>query len=229
MKCTAVVFDLFGTLIDSFTTAEYNQAVYDMAELVAAPAAEFFRLWTDTFDQRAKGHFRSTGECIEHICRELGIRAELEQIKQAEQVRLDLTRRTFVPRAGSLETLSALKSRGYKIGLITDCPIEVPTLWPETPFVSLIDVAVFSCIAGLKKPDPRIYLLACEQLGVTPDECLYVGDGGSRELSGAAAVGMHPVLIRLPDDDRRDPHRVDAEDWSGPRISKIGDVLLLLT
>ncbi len=228
MKYRAVVFDLFGTLIDSFSTAEYNQAVCDMAALVAVPRAEFFRLWMDTFDLRAKGHFKTTGLCIEHICRELGIQADAAQIALAEQVRLDLTCRTFVPRDGSLETLRELRSRGHKIGLISDCPVEVPVLWPQTPFASLIDVPIFSCVAGLKKPDPRIYLLTCERLRVGPNECLYVGDGGSRELSGAAAVGMHPVLIRLADDDQRDPHRVDAEDWSGPRISKISEVLTFL-
>jgi len=44
-----------------------------------------------------------------------------------------------------------------------------------------------------------MYRLACTGLAVTPAECLYVGDGGSGELTGAAAVGMRPVL--LADDD----------------------------
>lgn len=41
------------------------------------------------------------------------------------------------------------------------------------------------------KPDPAIYLLACRRLGVAPEDCVFVGDGGDRELEGAAAVGMY--------------------------------------
>ena len=74
---------------------------------------------------------------------------------------------------------------------------------------------LFSCQVGLKKPDPRIYRLACDQLGVPPERCLYIGDGSSRELSGAAAVGMHPVMLRAVHEDLRDAHHIDAEEWQG--------------
>jgi len=91
-------------------------------------------------------------------------------------------------------------------------------------------VAVLSSSAGVKKPDPRIYQLAVEQLAVEPKDCLYIGDGDSQELTGAAQVGMHPVLIRVPDEDSTDVYRVDAEaeDWDGPVISSLKEVLPLL-
>jgi len=54
---------------------------------------------------------------------------------------------------------------------------------------------VFSCEVGLAKPDPAIYHLAAARLGVEPAECLFVGDGGSDELSGAGAAAMTPVLL----------------------------------
>jgi len=51
-----------------------------------------------------------------------------------------------------------------------------------------------------EKPDPRIYHLALERLKVKPQDCLYVGDGSSHELTGARKVGMHPVQIHVPDE-----------------------------
>ena len=56
------------------------------------------------------------------------------------------------------------------------------------------------------KPDPAIYLLACNQLDVPPSRCLFVGDGGDNELSGAMQVGMTTVQVpsyreRIPDAD----------------------------
>jgi putative hydrolase of the HAD superfamily len=52
---------------------------------------------------------------------------------------------------------------------------------------------VLSCETGLVKPDPEIFKLCAARLGVRPEDCLYVGDGGSDELRGASTVGMTPV------------------------------------
>jgi len=78
------------------------------------------------------------------------------------------------------------------------------------------------------KPDARIYRLACEQLEVKPQECLYVGDGSSHELTGASRVGMHAVLIRVPYEDTYDAHRIDTEEWNGSTISALREVPGLL-
>lgn len=52
-------------------------------------------------------------------------------------------------------------------------------------------------MVGLKKeaknPDPDIYYRITQELGVRREECLYVGDGGCRELFTAKEIGMHPV------------------------------------
>jgi putative hydrolase of the HAD superfamily len=91
----------------------------------------------------------------------------------------------------------------------------------------MFDIAVFSCTEGVKKPDLQIYKLAAEKLGVRPEDCLYIGDGSSNELTGAAAVGMHPVLIVDPEEDRAGTHRIDSEgeEWKGPVISSFSEVL----
>jgi len=133
----------------------------------------------------------------------------------------------MLPRPGAIEMLAHLKLEGYKTGLITDCSAEVPAIWKDTPFIDLFDVAIFSCSVGIKKPDPRIYQLSVNQLGIKPQECLYVGDGSSRELSGAMRVGMDPVLIRTLDDPI-DAHQIEAEEWNGRIISSLKDVLVLI-
>ena len=124
--------------------------------------------------------------------------------------------------------MEALRERGYRLALISDCSLEVPMLWEETAFAGLIDAPVFSCVVGIKKPDPQIYHLACEKLGVGARDCLYVGDGSSDELAGASKVGMRPVLIRTPYEEDSGKYRIRAQDWSGTRISKLSEVLSLL-
>jgi putative hydrolase of the HAD superfamily len=76
----------------------------------------------------------------------------------------------------------------------------------------------------MKKPDPRIYDLVCRQLGVEPDRCLYVGDGSSRELTGAREVGMTPILISVPTD-QYFVEREDASEWTGPVVESLSEVL----
>jgi putative hydrolase of the HAD superfamily len=133
----------------------------------------------------------------------------------------------LVPLPEALDMLSSLKEQGMKIGLVSDCSSEVPRIWPDTPFDQLFDITVFSCTEGVKKPDSQIYKLAADKLGVDPEDCLYIGDGSSNELTGAAAVGMHPVLIIDPEEDRTGTHRVDfeGEEWDGPVISSFDKVL----
>jgi epoxide hydrolase-like predicted phosphatase len=59
-------------------------------------------------------------------------------------------------------------------------------------FEDLVDDIVYSHEAGMSKPDPRIYALACTRLGVRPDETVFVDDTDYC-VAGAREVGMHAV------------------------------------
>src|SRR6185437_12551140 len=115
-----------------------------------------------------------------------------------------------------------------KTCVVSDCSPELPQIWKETPFAPMFDAAVFSCEVGVRKPNPKIYLEACGRLGVEPDECLFVGDGGSGELTGAAALGMNAVrLARYGEQNNADIHRIDGEEWQGRTIHGFKEVLIL--
>ena len=78
------------------------------------------------------------------------------------------------------------------------------------------------------KPDPPIYAETCRRLSVEPADCLYVGDGSDRELTGALEVGMTPVLLRVSLGDTYDSSRPDVEQWRGLAVSSLSDVPGLL-
>lgn len=230
MKYEAVIFDLFGTLIDKLSLRKHRDVLGQMASVLSIPSDEFIKLWFDTFDMRGLGTFQSLESNVEYICRKLEVNAEDDKITQAAKINREYTARSMKPRPYATELLSYLKSRGYKAGLITNCGTEIPRILNDMPFISLIDVAVFSCLEGVQKPAPRIYELAVERLVVKTEDCLYIGDGDCQELTGASQVGMHPVLIRDPDEDSTDVHRVDyeADKWDGPVISSLKEVLTLV-
>jgi len=219
MEYKAVIFDLFGTLVYSFSPEEHLRTLSEMAAALSIPERDFARMWRKTYHKRLRGAFPTIEANIEHICRTLNVEVSPKQIEAAVKVRTELTRRALAPRPDAAMTLKELKASGHKIGLISNCSPDAPPLWGKTPFASLVDAPIFSCMVGCAKPEEKIYLLACERLGVRPEECLYVGDGADGELSGAAAAGMHPVRILAP---YENPAR---EEWQGPTISELREVV----
>jgi putative hydrolase of the HAD superfamily len=137
-------------------------------------------------------------------------------------------RRWFHPRAGAVEVLSALRTRGYPIALVSMCAPDTPALWHSTELAALVDAEVFSSETGLRKPEPAIYLEAASRLDVASDRCVYVGDGAYGELTGAAAVGMHPYLLVDPDLDHAAMLTPERDAWDGATIADLRDVLTFL-
>ncbi len=228
MKYKAVIFDLFGTLVDSFTVPEYFQNLDEMAAILQVPPEGFSKIWRDSFYMRTDGSHRTPEESIRFTCNQMGCTVEEERVQQAAETRLAFTLRTMAPRPGTIATIEEIKRRGYKTALISDCSPETPAVWPQTDFKGIFDAAIFSSEAGVKKPDRRIYLMATDQIGVRPGECLYIGDGSSFELTGALEAGMDTVLIRDPGESA-DSRFIDREeDWEGPRISYLREVLPML-
>ena len=228
MKYKAVIFDLFGTLVDMPSWIESNNILRQMAVVLLVPSDDFVTSWHATFDERMTGIFESYQACIRHICQQLGVDAQDNQIELAASIRFDMTKQEVKSlRDGAKEVLLHLKANGYKTGLISDCSKETTIILRDTPLYSLIDVTVFSCSAGIRKPDPRIYRIAVEGLSVNPQECIYIADGMGQELTRASELGMYAIQIRVPG---KDDHNYDTyrENWDGPVISSLKDVLTLV-
>jgi putative hydrolase of the HAD superfamily len=211
----AVVFDLWDTLVDF--DVEGSLAVQtQMAELLGHDVEKFRQAWNETRATRETGPLAPS---LAAFGADEVLAAELLDLRTAA------ARGWLVPRDGALETLRELGERGIARGLISVCSEEVALLWEETEFAGLFESTVFSCVVGLAKPDPRIYLLACRELGVEPGEALFVGDGANDELAGAERVGMRAVLIHRPG---KEPYWPGALDWPGPRVTSIPEVLELI-
>ena len=225
----AVVFDFFGTLVPNFTVSGHKEVLRQMARATGAPVEGFVEGWLGTFNQRATGVFPTTRSNIEAVCLALNVAPEDHQYEAAVRLRYDFERQQVAPRATAISTLQVLRSLGLKTCLVSDCSPELPQIWPDTPFAPLFDSTVFSCCVKIRKPNREIYIEACRRLKVEPRECLFVGDGGSRELSGATEAGMSAVLLASPDEqDNADTHRVDEEKWTGRKISDLVELLPLL-
>jgi HAD superfamily hydrolase (TIGR01509 family) len=127
-----------------------------------------------------------------------------QQVTRAGEHRRALARRVLnAVSAGTLDVLDSLRENGHLLALISNATSETAEAWPQSPLARCFDVAVFSCDVGLAKPDPAIYRIAAERLGLAPGECVFVGDGADGELAGAAAVGM--TVLRTVEHNDTDP------------------------
>ena len=229
LKYDAVLFDFFGTLVPNFTFSAHKKNLNKVAEKVGAPSEIFIERWFGAFRERVTGEWPDTYSAIRNICNELGVFPDNKQLTSAAEIRFEFMRSNTYPRKDAIETLSQIKELDLKLGLISDCSSELPDAWDQTEFAPYFNVTVFSCKQGTKKPDPLMYETACQSLKIAPEKCLYIGDGGSNELTGALNVGMTPVLLfDLEEESNPDTHRVEGEEWYGPKINTLSEVLGLL-
>src|ERR671934_224671 len=92
--------------------------------------------------------------------------------------------------------LDAIRERGLKTGIVSNAFDPGWILMRDLEEMGLaerLDVAVFSSDVGLRKPHPRIFLRALEELGVEPQHALFVGDRLRQDVGGAHELGMHTV------------------------------------
>jgi putative hydrolase of the HAD superfamily len=141
------------------------------------------------------------------LCRRLGIADESERIARRVYDEFGDPQRwraypDVKPAFGRLSTL------GLQLGIISNWDRRLNSLIEGVGLGEYLSTVVSSAEVGLHKPDPRIFELACERLGVVPQEAVHVGDHHYADIVGATAVGMIPVLI-----DRHSSARAKVERY----------------
>lgn len=199
----AVIFDMFETLVTLFTGKIYFSE--DIAADVGVDLQEFRKEWHKTEEGRSTGEY-TIEEVLEIVFKDLGIYSE-DKVKQIAENRRECLKTTFdaMPE-DSFNLLKELKNRGIKIGLITNTFSDERDFIRQSVLFPYFDVALISYEQGIRKPAPKLFTKITEELGVEPGECLYVGDGGSKELFAARDAGMHPVQCTWFHDLAFEPH-----------------------
>ncbi len=232
MKYKAVIFDLFGTLVDAFggrfCTLLQQEGV--LAPLTGGRESEFKSTWEghDVRRMLTLGILDTPADAIRYVCDKLSIAPDSELLARAVDIRMDYCSAALTPRDGTVESLSAIRQTGRKMALLSACSSEIPWLWPRTDMAEYFDEALFSCQVGLAKPHKRFYELAAERLDVPTDECLYVGDGACKELIGALDAGMDAALLYDPAAEPDSADRPVVRTWDGATVANLAGVMNLL-
>jgi putative hydrolase of the HAD superfamily len=226
-RLDAVIFDLFGTLVPEFSREEFFGHVRAMGRELGIDQAAFHAAWEATAHERQTGGFATIEANIRAFSAANGWPIDEQALSRALEIRDELYRRRFHPRPGAVETLSELRRRGVPIALISMCAPDTPEHWHASELAPFVDVTVFSSEVALRKPDPAIYRVATDGLGVDPAACLYCGDGAYGELTGAEAIGMTAVLIREPGVDLASQLTPERDGWSERVVEDLRELLTL--
>lgn len=112
-----------------------------------------------------------------------------------------------------------LREKGLILGVISNADGTVRAILEKLQLDFYFKCIIDSHEVGVEKPDARIFHLASKEIGIPPENCMYVGDQIKVDVEGAAAVGMQPVLL--------DPYGI-IDDAPCPKIRCLQEVVGLV-
>ena len=136
---------------------------------------------------------------------ETKIRIQLEYLQEKNDVSSvsyylkkltdDLYAITCRETAKSREVLLQLKQQ-YPMVLVSNFYGNIATVLKEFKLDGIFDTIIESAVVGVRKPDPQIFTLGVEALGMQPDEVVVVGDSMDKDIIPAGKAGCHTVWFK---------------------------------
>jgi putative hydrolase of the HAD superfamily len=117
-------------------------------------------------------------------------------VRYAEELADDLYERTVEQTSKNRKVLQALKDRGLPLVLVSNFYGNMSVVLREFGFDGLFLQVIESAVVGIRKPDPRIFLLGVEALGLKPEEVTVVGDSLDKDIIPAQETGCQTVWLR---------------------------------
>jgi 2-haloalkanoic acid dehalogenase type II len=232
----AVLFDFGGTLYDYETLAPGDRESLELLASLAgarcggddvhrAYRAALRRVFRDYVQREYYLHRDMFREAAVAALRELGAEADPDHLRRYRESQWAFHRRDFRLREGVPETLTELRRRGLRLGIVSNIDRDqLDHLGALAGLDRYFDWLLSSEEAGSCKPHRRIFARALERAGCEAAQALFVGDSLAQDIAGANGAGLRSVLLW---------HRPDREppaDGVKPRhvIRKIPDVLELV-
>jgi HAD superfamily hydrolase (TIGR01549 family) len=139
------------------------------------------RVWRDYFDRI----IRLTGVAEERIT---SVATTLRDLHLEDHMW------TWV-QEGAADALTRVRAMGYRVGVVSNADGRVEALLQRLGVADLVEFVIDSHAVGVAKPDPRIFRMGADRLGLPPESCLYVGDLYAVDVLGARAAGLLPLLL----------------------------------
>ena len=102
------------------------------------------------------------------------------------------------PIQGARRAVLDLQARGYRVGVVSNSDGTVAEALELAGFGGLFELIIDSTRVGVSKPDPAIFRIALEELGVASGDTWYVGDSHYHDAGGARAAGLAVAVLIDP-------------------------------
>lgn len=194
MKYKAIIWD-FGGVITSSPFEAFNE----FEEANSLPKDIIRTINSENPDMNAWAQFESNSITIDQF-NDLFL-------KEAKAKGFDIKGRDIIKllkgsiRENMVSFLRELKS-DFKLGCITNnvkSSSQENTDNETEEVMSIFDHVIESSIVGIRKPNPKIYMMSCDALNVSPDQCIYLDDLGIN-LKPARELGMTTIKVIQPED-----------------------------
>ncbi|MGR6974325.1 HAD family hydrolase [Streptomyces cynarae] len=222
MAIKGVLFDFSGTLFRIESTESWLRAVLAETD-VTLPESELLRLAGQLEAAGAlAGGASPTGPLPDDLAALWAVRDRSAEAHRAAYTGLSrrvglpdarlhdalydrhMTPAAWRPYPDTVEVLAALRGRGVAVGVVSNIGWDLRPVFREHGVDRYVDAYVLSYEHGIQKPDTRLFGLACDALGVAPQDTLMVGDdrradGGAADLGCAVHFVEHRTVTERPD------------------------------
>lgn len=222
MSLKAVLFDAGNTLL----FLEYARLAPALAQATGVPlTARALAAQAGAAAQsleRREGTDRERGtRYLESLLRLAGMPEAKMQVARDTLLALHGERHLWsgiVP--GTPLALERLRAAGYRLGVVSNSDGRAAEALAAAGLRGAFELVIDSGLVGVEKPDPAIFTLALERMGLTALEALYVGDIYEVDVIGARAAGLDVILL--------DPHGQHAtrDTPTAPSIAAVAEWVL---
>ena len=215
MPIRAVVLDYGHTIVDFGRTEEALLEAYkqirdrieaaleidtpEVGHLIDRVAGEVDRLVRISYEERRMEELDTLKVFDEVLTAALGVSVPKDVVGHVVALDHSAFSNTITVSDENRAALAELGARGYATGLISNVSLLPDLMRADIDRLGLathLDQMLFSSEVGVRKPDPRIFRVMLERLGVDPADAVFVGDRVLDDIGGAKGVGMRAVLTR---------------------------------
>jgi putative hydrolase of the HAD superfamily len=196
MSYEAVLLDLYDTLVWS-GWARWERT---LAARLRVSEAELARVFDETRPARSVGAHADHDGDVAAVIEGLGLEPTLELIQVVRSLEEREIMQDIHLFEDSLPVVRELRTRGVRTALVSNCSHNTRPVVERLGLESEFDALILSFEVASRKPQPEIYRIALERVGITdPSRSVFVDDQ-VEYCDGAAAVGLETRLILRPDE-----------------------------
>jgi putative hydrolase of the HAD superfamily len=200
-RLDAVTIDAYGTLVELVDPLQPLQDALRRhgVERDLADVAKGFQAEVDYYVERShEGRDEATLALLRQDCARIFLHGVGAEIPAAEFVHDFIGSLRFAPVEGAPAACRVLAARGLRLAVVSNWDVGLHDHIAALGLNGLFGAVVTSAEAGAPKPDPAVFHLALERLGVSPGRAAHVGDSEADE-EGARAAGIRFVPAPLVD------------------------------